>query len=125
MPRLAVGARVLSFKKTPPRYGNITASIKKQRWMVRYDNEAQDAEATSRSIKLVPVTSGLSPGSKARVVSEPNGEGDDGDDDSSSDKDDSESSSEKEQQDAALVEGTNIHATRRSMRKWPSFTAQP
>ena len=87
-------------------------SFKKQRWMVRYDNEAQDVEATSRSIKLVPVTSGLSPGSKARVVSESNGEGDDGDDDSSSDKDDSESSSEEEQQDAALVEGTNIHATR-------------
>jgi hypothetical protein len=112
MPRLAVGARVFAFKESPPRYGNITASIKKQRWMVRYDNEAQDVEATSRSIKLVSATCGLSPGSKARVVSESNGEGEEGDEESSSDKDESESSSEEEQQDATRVEGANIHATR-------------
>ena len=60
----------------------------------------------------MPATSGLSPGSKARVVSESNGEGEEGDEESSSDKDDSESSSEVEQQDATRVEGTNIHATR-------------
>ena len=59
----------------------------------------------------MPATSGLSPGSKARVVSESNGEGEEGDEESS-DKDDSESSSEVEQQDATRVEGTNIHATR-------------
>jgi len=112
MPRLALGARVFAFNESPPRYGNLTASIKKQWWMVWYDNEAQDIEATSRSIKLVPATSGLSPGSKARVVSESNGDGEEGDEESSSDKDDSESSSEEEQQDATRVEGTNIHAAR-------------
>jgi hypothetical protein len=107
MPRLAVGARVFSFKETPQRYGNITKR------MVRYDNEAQDVEATSRSIKLVSIESGLSPASKARVVGESKGEGDDVDDESSSDKDGSESSSDEEQQtDATRVEGTNVHATR-------------
>ena len=48
----------------PPRYGNTTRSVAHLQWMVRFDNEAEDVQVSSRAIKLVDSTVALSPGAQ-------------------------------------------------------------
>ena len=62
--RLKVGARIFQQEVNPPRYGNITRSVARLQWMVRFDNEAEYVQVSSRAMKLVDSTVALSAGAK-------------------------------------------------------------
>ena len=74
--------------------------------MVRWDNEASDTPATSRSIKLVEAAAGLTPGAQASSATD----GGEGDDENNAD---SISGSESDDDDQhAAPESANIHVER-------------
>ena len=74
--------------------------------MVRWDNEASDTPATSRSIKLVEAAAGLTPGVQAASATG----GGEGDDENNAD---SISGSESDDDDQhAAPESANIHVER-------------
>jgi len=109
--RLKVGARVFAHKENPTRYGNITRSVSRLQWMVRFDDESEDIQQSSHAIRLVADTVALSPGAKAVLGTQAIDEDDGDDDDSKSGESNSGSESSNESEEESL--GRNVHAERR------------
>lgn len=109
-----VGSRVES-NEEPKKFGNVTQSVRKLVWMVRWDNEAQEVERGSRSMKLVSAITALSPGARGDLAERGDTEvgGNDDVDDYGSDSGSAVSEGgegEEEEEDAPLH--PNIHVQR-------------
>ena len=97
MKRLKIGC--------PSRYGNITRSVARLQWMVRFDNEAEDVQVSSRAIKLVDSTVA------AKIIVAPANA--DGVDPNSSESESDKSDKSSLESDSEGGECLNIYAERR------------
>lgn len=123
-PRLSKGKRVQTVNDVPTRFGNVVDGLGKGVWVVAWDGVPENETRSRASIKLVPLTAALSPGtskdvrkSQARAT-----EGESNDENEEDPDDESASSGEESNASSEQYDDPNPHNQKRA--RWSAHSAK-